>query len=71
MSIFLFAINAVLPLVLLILLGYLLRRVGFLNDEFLKIGNKVVFRVALPACDRKGVGARKTLARITGKTVIS
>lgn len=43
------AINAVTPIILVILLGYCLRRVGFLTDEFLKIGNKLVFKVCLPA----------------------
>jgi len=44
-----FALNAVLPILLLIGLGYILKRVGFVNENFLKIGNKFVFRVALPA----------------------
>lgn len=48
-NIFMTAINAILPIVLLILLGYLLRRIGFLTREFLKIGNKLVFNVCLPA----------------------
>ena len=42
------AVNAVLPLVLLILLGYILKRIKFLSGEFLKIGNKFVFNVCLP-----------------------
>jgi hypothetical protein len=41
-------INAVLPIVLLILLGYLLKRFKFLNDNFVKMGNKFVFKVCLP-----------------------
>lgn len=45
--IFLTAANAVLPIVLLILLGYILKRVGFLTKEFIKVGNKFVFRVCL------------------------
>lgn len=48
-QIFLTAINAILPIVLLILLGYVLKRIGFLTKEFLKIGNKLVFNVCLPA----------------------
>ena len=40
--------NAVSPIVLLILLGYGLRRIGFLTEEFVKIGNKLVFHVCLP-----------------------
>jgi len=47
-TILLTAINAVFPIVLTILLGYLLRRSGFLNDAFIKTGNKLVFRVCLP-----------------------
>lgn len=42
------AVNAVLPVVLLILLGYCLKRSGFLTKDFLKIGNKLVFKVCLP-----------------------
>lgn len=48
-DIFMYAINAVLPIILLIVLGYLLKRSGFLDDNFIRRGNKLVFRVALPA----------------------
>jgi hypothetical protein len=41
-------INAVLPIVLLILLGYLLKKFKFLNENFIKMGNKFVFKVCLP-----------------------
>lgn len=42
------AVNAVAPIVLLILLGYFLRRSGFLTAEFVRIGSKLGFRVCLP-----------------------
>lgn len=44
-----FAFNAIMPIILLIVLGYILTKAGFLTDEFLKLGNKFVFNVALPA----------------------
>lgn len=47
-EIFMTAINAILPIVLLIVLGYVLKRIKFLTGEFLKIGNKLVFNVCLP-----------------------
>ena len=47
-EIFLTTFNAVLPIVLLILLGYVLKRVGFLGEGFVKTGNKLVFNVCLP-----------------------
>ncbi len=42
------AANAVLPILLLILLGYGLRRSGMLTDDFSKLGSKLVFNVFLP-----------------------
>ncbi|MCD8205378.1 MAG: AEC family transporter [Clostridia bacterium] len=47
-DIFLSTLNSIAPIVLLILLGYLLKRVGFLTKPFLSVGNKLVFNVLLP-----------------------
>ena len=44
-----FSANAVLPIVLLIVLGYVLKRIGMLTAPFLDVGNKLTFRVLLPA----------------------
>lgn len=43
------AVNAVVPVVLLILLGYFLKQRNFLTKEFIKVGNRLVFRCCLPA----------------------
>ena len=45
---FLFAANAVLPIVLLIALGYFIKRIGLLSKSFFDAGNKLLFRVFLP-----------------------
>lgn len=47
-DILLTSVNAVVPIILLILLGYLLKKYKFLSNEFIKIGNKFVFKVCLP-----------------------
>ena len=47
-TIFATALNAVAPIILLILLGYLLRQRGFLSEDFLQVGNRLVFRLMLP-----------------------
>ncbi len=47
-TIILTAINAILPIILLIVLGYVLKRIKFLSRDFLKAGNKLVFKVLLP-----------------------
>jgi len=41
------AMNAVLPIVLLCLLGYWLKRIGFIKEQFAKNGSKIVFYVCL------------------------
>ena len=48
LHIFMTAFNAVVPIILLIALGYILRQKGFLTDGFLQVGNKLVFKLMLP-----------------------
>ena len=45
---FIFSLNVTIPIFLIILLGYILRKVDFFTDEFVKVANKYVFNVALP-----------------------
>lgn len=42
------AVNAVLPIILLIGVGYWLKRVGLINDNFIKTGKTLVFKLFLP-----------------------
>lgn len=48
LQIFMTAFNAVVPIILLIALGYILKQRGFLTDGFLQVGNKLVFKFMLP-----------------------
>lgn len=48
MESFLFAINAVAPIVLMVAIGYLLKRIGFMSASFAKMANKLVFHLFLP-----------------------
>jgi predicted permease len=48
MNSFIFAINAVLPIILTVLIGYFLGRIGLFNKDTAKAVNKLVFRVFLP-----------------------
>ena len=49
MESFIFAINAILPIVLTVAIGYLVKRIGILSGSVTKAINKLVFRVLLPA----------------------
>ena len=54
MASFLFALNATMPVFLVMVLGYFPRRIGMLNQAFCDVGDKFVFQVALPVllfCD--------------------
>lgn len=42
------AVNAVFPVVLMTLLGYVLQWIGFLSGEFIRIGSKLSFKVLIP-----------------------
>ncbi len=48
MDSFIFSLEATVPIFLLILLGYILMRVGFFTKEFTRVADKYVFKVALP-----------------------
>lgn len=45
----LFALNAVLPIILTVAVGYILKKLGFMTADFAKAANKLVFRVFLPS----------------------
>ena len=49
MESFLFAVSAVAPIILMVVIGYFLKRIGLVNAELTKALNKLVFRVFLPA----------------------
>lgn len=49
MSDFLLILNYVSPIFLIVVLGYLLKRIGLINDSFVKQSSKLVFTIALPA----------------------
>ncbi|HBI64930.1 MAG TPA: hypothetical protein DDX51_07455 [Clostridiales bacterium] len=49
MDSFLFSINATVPIFLVMVLGYILRRIGMFSEEFCSVANRYVFKVSLPA----------------------
>ena len=43
-----FSLNSTIPIFLVMILGYILMRVGFFNENFTRIADKYVFKIALP-----------------------
>lgn len=48
MDSFIFSVSAVAPIVLMVLIGYFLKSIGMMNEQFAKDANKLVFRVFMP-----------------------
>lgn len=59
-----FALSAVMPLVALVAIGYALKKIGFMNESFAKMANKLVFHVFLPVTLFLNVYNIKNLAAI-------
>lgn len=48
MSDFVYSLNATMPIFLVMILGWWLKKISFLTDEFVSVADKLVFKVALP-----------------------
>ena len=49
MNNFIFSINATLPIFLVIVLGYILKIRGKVNDNFCSVSNDINYKLTLPA----------------------
>ncbi len=45
---FIYSVNATFPIFLVIVIGYVLKQIGMLNEEFVSVANKFNFKVTLP-----------------------
>lgn len=70
METFLFALNAIMPIILLIFLGYFLKKKNFLDEGWFKKGNKLVFKVCLPVLLFTNVYNIESFASIDWSVVI-
>ena len=64
MSDIVFALNATLPIVLMVCVGYFLKRIGMLDGTLAKAMNKLVFRVFLPTMLFLNMYKIESLARV-------
>ncbi|OGU73466.1 MAG: transporter, partial [Ignavibacteria bacterium RBG_16_34_14] len=44
-----FALSLVVPVFLIVVLGYILKRIGIINENFITVSSKLVFNISLPA----------------------
>ena len=43
-----FSLNVVLPLFFAVVIGYILKKLGFFSEEFLNKGDKLAFKILIP-----------------------
>lgn len=67
---FIFSVNVTLPVFLVILVGYILKRLNIINDNFVAVANKYVFKVALPVLLFKDIATMKNLSQAKGSFVL-
>ena len=48
MDSFLYSINATVPIFLVMIVGWVIKQLGVIDDHFANVANKYVFKVALP-----------------------
>ena len=66
---FLFSINVTIPIFLVILLGYILRKIGIITESFVAAANKYVFVVALPVMLFRDIATSDILVSARGSFV--
>lgn len=70
LDVLLFTINCIMPVILIMVLGYILKQVHFFTPEFLKIGNKTVFYVALPVLLYKNIADINDISEIRMDVIV-
>lgn len=69
-DILMFAINAILPIILIMVIGYWLRKTNFISREFLKNANKMVFHICLPLYLFRNIAELESIASLNLTTAL-
>lgn len=67
---FIFSVNATIPIFLVILLGWFLKKIRLINDTFADIANKYVFKVSLPVLLFKDIATTSILKDLNIRFVL-
>ncbi len=70
MDAFIYSLNSTVPIFLTMIVGWLIKRLGIINDEFANKANKYVFKVALPLLLYKDLAKQDFYSSFDGKFVL-
>lgn len=65
-----YSLNATLPVFFVIVIGYILKQVGMLNDNFVQVANKFNFKVTLPILLFTDIGSTNIIKNFDGKYIL-
>ena len=63
MDSFLYSINATVPIFLVMIVGWVIKQLGVIDDHFANVANKYVFKVALPVLLFRDLAKQQILNR--------
>lgn len=70
MDSFIYSLNATVPIFLVMIVGWIIKRLGVIDDHFVNVANKYVFRVALPVLVFKDLAAADFKSQFDVKFVL-
>lgn len=65
-----YSLNATVPVFAVIVIGYILKQIDMLNDNFIEVANKFNFKVTLPILLLTDIGSTNIVKNFDGKFVI-
>ena len=65
-----YSLNATLPIFFVIVIGYILKQVGMLNDNFINVANKFNFKITLPILLFTDIAATNIIENFDGKYIL-
>lgn len=65
-----YSLNATLPVFSVIVIGYILKQIGMLNDNFIEVANKFNFKVTLPILLFMDIGSTNIIKNFDGEFVL-
>ncbi|ADK14999.1 MULTISPECIES: AEC family transporter [Clostridium] len=65
-----YSLNATVPVFLVIVVGYVLKQIGMLNDNFIEVANKFNFKVTLPILLLTDIGSTNIIKNFDGKYIL-
>jgi predicted permease len=65
-----YSLNATVPVFAVIVIGYILKQIGMLNDNFIEVANKFNFKVTLPILLLTDIGSTNIVKNFDGRFVL-